>query len=71
MLVAEKINHYVRSCYPAAICDKCISDAMGLTKLAYSAQITAALGTTPSFTRKKGICSLCKNERTVISAKES
>jgi hypothetical protein len=71
MLVAEKINHYVRSCYPAAVCDKCISDAMGLTKLAHATQITAALATTPSFKREKGICSICKNEKTVICAKET
>ncbi len=68
MLVAEKISNTVKGHAPAAICDKCIVAELGLTAHAHSAQITAALGTTSDFTRERGNCVVCKNERTVIYA---
>ena len=68
MLVAHKINNFITSRRPAAVCDKCIVESLGLTALAHSAQITAALGTTSDFVRERGECSLCKNERMVIHA---
>jgi hypothetical protein len=67
MLVAQKINDFV-TFRSAPICDGCIVDGLGLTTQAHSAQITAALGTTSDFKRDTGICSVCKNERTVIHA---
>jgi len=68
MLVAEKINKYITSLRPSAVCDKCIVKAMGLTAHAHSAQITAALGTTSDFRRANGTCAVCKNDRVTISA---
>jgi hypothetical protein len=67
LLIAQKINDFV-TFRSAPICDRCISAGLGLTTLAHSAQITAALGTTSDFKRKTGICSVCKNERIVIHA---
>ena len=67
MLVAQKINDFITS-RRAAVCDKCIVESLGLTALAHSAQITAALGTTSDFVRERGECSLCKDERMVIHA---
>lgn len=67
MLVAQKINDYISSKRPAAICDKCIAEGVGLTnKAAHPAQITGALGTTSDFVRGPGKCSLCKNDKVVI-----
>ena len=66
-LVAQRINDYITG-HGAPICDGCIVEALGLTAHAHSAQITAALGTTGDFERETGICSVCKNERTVINA---
>jgi len=68
VLVPQKINHFITSRRPAAVCDKCIVESLGLTAHAHSAQITAALGTTSDFERELGECSLCKNERMVIRA---
>ena len=68
MLVAQKINDFITSRRPDAVCDKCIVESLGLTVSAHAAQITAALGTTSDFVRERGDCSLCKNERMVIHA---
>jgi hypothetical protein len=67
MLVAQRINDFVTT-HGRPVCDRCIMGALKLTAHAHSAQITGALGTTSDFTRKMGICSLCKNERVVIDA---
>lgn len=71
MLVAKKINKFIMSRKPVAVCDGCIVDALGLAQNAHSAQITAALGTTSDFVREKGECSICKNWKTIIYAKGS
>ena len=68
MLVAQKINDFVTSRKPEAVCDKCIVGALGLTVSAHSAQITAALGTTSDFVREQGECFLCKSGKLVIHA---
>ena len=67
MLVAQRINDFVTA-HGKPVCDRCIMGALKLTAHAHSAQITGALGTTSDFTRKTGMCSLCKNERVVIDA---
>ena len=43
MLVAQKVNDFITSHQPEALCDGCIVKALGLTAHAHSAQITAAL----------------------------
>jgi hypothetical protein len=69
MSVAQKINDYITAKAPAALCDKCIAEAVGLTnKGAHPAQVTKALGTTSDFTREDGTCSMCKSEKKVIRA---
>jgi hypothetical protein len=67
LLAAQTINDFITA-HGKAICDGCIVRALGLAAHAQSAQITAALGTTSDFTRKRGHCSVCGNERLVIYA---
>jgi hypothetical protein len=67
MLVAQRINDFVTTKRPTAICDKCIANGVGLANhTAHPAQITGAFGTTSDFVREKGMCGICKNEKTVI-----
>ncbi|KQT04096.1 hypothetical protein [Rhizobium sp. Leaf386] len=66
MLVAQRVNDFVTSHPPNALCDRCICDAMNFNSHAHSAQITGALGTTSDFERLRGICNVCKEERVVI-----
>jgi hypothetical protein len=68
MLAAEKVNRFISSKHPEAVCDRCICGAIGFQSHAHSAQITAALGTTSDFIRGDGRCSLCGEERIVIRA---
>lgn len=66
MLVAQRVNDFITSHFPNAVCDKCICLAMKFNSHAHSAQITGALGTTSDFERERGQCILCKGERIVI-----
>jgi len=66
MQVAQKINNFITSRHPAAVCDQCIVGSLNLAAHAHSAQITAALDTTTDFVRKRENCSICNNERMVI-----
>jgi hypothetical protein len=68
MIAAHRVNSWITTQKPMAICDSCIVDAVNITP-AQVAQITGALGTTSDFDRDKGVCAFCKNERTVIRAK--
>jgi hypothetical protein len=67
MLVAKRIHNLIIA-HGEPICDGCIAEALHLTAHAHTAQITAALGTTPDFSQERGKCSVCKNERAVVQA---
>jgi hypothetical protein len=67
MSVPQDINDFITSRRPAAFCNKCVAEGVGLTNdTAHPAQVTAALGTTTDFVREAGTCSMCKNDKTVI-----
>lgn len=65
----QEVNDFITRQAPKAVCDKCIAVALGFAnKTAHPAQITAALATTSDFTRDRGDCSICHNEKEVIRA---
>ena len=67
MSVPQRINDFITGLRPAAVCNKCIAEGVGLTNdAAHPAQVAGALGTTSDFVRQKGICTVCKNEKIVI-----
>jgi hypothetical protein len=66
------VNDFISGKYPAAVCNKCIADGIGLTNdTAHPAQITGALATTSDFEQQDGACSICKNDKKVIRALRS
>jgi hypothetical protein len=66
--VPQRINDFVTSKRPAAVCNKCIADGLGLAnKGAHPAQVTGALATTNDFVQARGICSLCNENKLVIN----
>ncbi|MCP3733217.1 hypothetical protein M9978_22695 [Sphingomonas sp. MG17] len=68
MSVPQRINDFVTSHKPKAICNKCIADGIGLTNAgAHPAQITGALATTNDFMQVRGQCVLCKDTKKVIA----
>lgn len=68
MSTAQRINSWITTHKPDAVCDSCIVDQLNITP-AHVAQITGALGTTSDFDRDKGICGRCNRDRTVIRAR--
>lgn len=66
MLVAERVNAFITSQYPEAICDACIVDGIELGRRAHASQITAALSTTSDFVRETGSCRHCGKRVMVI-----
>jgi len=68
MSVPQRINDFITSHKPDAICNKCIASGVGLTNdAAHPAQITGALATTSDFTQERGQCALCKDTKKVIA----
>ncbi|WP_293962087.1 hypothetical protein [Sneathiella sp.] len=67
MSVPQRINDYISEMRPAAICNKCIADGLGMeNKGAHPAQVTGALATTNDFVQDQGQCSICKSNKKVI-----
>ena len=67
--VPQRVNDYITSLYPKAICNVCIAKGTDLSdKRGHPAQVTAALATTTDFVRTMGKCSICKNEKQLIRA---
>lgn len=67
MSVPQRINDYITSLQPEAVCNKCVAKGVGLQNdAAHPAQVTKALGTTSDFIQKSATCSICKGEKTVI-----
>lgn len=66
MLAAERVNDYVTARAPTAMCDRCITIALGYKFSGSLSSITSALGTTSDFSRSWGMCALCDEERVVI-----
>jgi hypothetical protein len=69
MSVPQRINDYITSMRPAAVCNKCIASGVGLSNYAaHPAQVTGALATTSDFLQEQGECSVCKHAKKVIRA---
>ena len=67
MSVPQRINDYITSLQPAAVCNKCIAKGIDLQNdAAHPAQVTKALATTNDFLQEAGTCSKCKCEKKVI-----
>lgn len=68
MSVPQRINDFITSHRPKAVCNKCIAGGVGLTNSgAHPAQITGALATTSDFSQAHGQCALCKDTKKVIA----
>ena len=66
--ISQDINDLITSRRPAALCDKCVAKALGLTYSAHPSLIAGTLATTSDFTREKAQCSACGKPKLVIHA---
>jgi hypothetical protein len=65
LIAAQRVNNLITSKVKSAVCDRCVSKALGLSFNSSVASITTALATTSEFQRELGVCALCGNERMV------
>ena len=67
MSVPQRINDFITDKRPAAVCNKCIADGLGMVNnTAHPAQVTGALATTNDFVQEQGRCSICHDNKKVI-----
>jgi hypothetical protein len=65
MGVPKRINDFVTT-GEGMYCDMCIQSALRIARTAQVQPVTATLGTTRDFTRRRGECDICKSFRLVI-----
>jgi hypothetical protein len=67
MSVPQRINNFITSKRPDAVCNRCIAESLGLLNTgAHPAQVTGALATTSDFAQEQALCSICKANKKVI-----
>ncbi len=66
MWVSERVSAFLTAQRPSRFCDDCIAKSLELSRRHEIQRITNALGTTDSFHRALGICSMCGKEKKVI-----
>jgi hypothetical protein len=66
MMIAERVNEFLREHSPLAFCDDCIAERLSLSRRQQAHRVTSALGTTTNFRREEGTCSACGEVRKVI-----
>jgi hypothetical protein len=64
----ELIFRFLTDRIPAPFCDDCIAAQTGVSPRQQVHPIATAFGLTTDFSRVKGVCSLCKNDKLVTKA---
>ena len=68
MIIAERVNDWLKQRSGNAYCDDCIAKHLELRRQQAN-RVTMALGTTGEFVRELGKCSECGGEKKVVEAK--
>ncbi|MAO25736.1 MAG: hypothetical protein CMN19_07290 [Roseovarius sp.] len=68
MTVLEDVRDLVRQHSPAALCDDCIAQKLGLSIRQHANHKSRRLATMPGFERRKDVCSSCGSQKLVISS---
>ena len=66
MTVLEDVQSFLVTISPAAACDDCIADELGLSVRQHANHKTRELECKPGFVRRKDICSICSGDKKVI-----
>ena len=64
--ILELVRNFITDRSPAAICDDCITDRLGLSVRQHANQKTRQLAEETGFERRNGVCSICGDEKRVI-----
>ena len=65
--VLDRVRAFVSRLAPEAVCDDCIAERLGLSVRQHANHKTRELAGTQGFVRAKGPCSLCGEDKLVIS----
>ncbi len=66
MSIPERVSAFLTAQRPNRFCDDCIAESLEFIWRQEVQQATSALGTTDSFHRALGVCSICGKEKQVI-----
>jgi hypothetical protein len=66
MTVAERVSVWIRDHKGYVHCDRCIKDALGLSRPQQVQAVTSALATSNGYSRYIGTCFECGESRSVI-----
>ncbi len=66
MSIPERVNAFLTAQRPNRFCDDCIAERLEFFWRQEVQQATSVLGTTDSFCRALGVCSVCGKEKQVI-----
>ena len=66
MTVLEDVREFIKGHAPAAVCDDCIADKLGLSVRQHANHKTRELATAFGFIRRQDVCSFCRRTKKVI-----
>ncbi len=66
MSMSERVSAFLTVRRPNRFCDDCIAESLEFSGRENYQMATSALGTTDSFHRGQGVCSMCGKEKMVI-----
>ncbi len=66
MSTSDRVNAFLTAQCPSRFCDNCIAESLKVIGRPEAQKASSALGTTDSFHRAVGVCSMCGKEKTVI-----
>ena len=64
--ILERVNAFLTAQRPSRFCDDCIVESLEFIRRKEVQEAASALGTTDSFHRALGVCSMCGKEKMVI-----
>ncbi|MGE0666775.1 MAG: hypothetical protein AB7O49_09490 [Sphingomonadales bacterium] len=69
MTVLDQVKAFIESKSPAAVCDDCIADKLGLSVRQHANHKTRELAKSFGFSRRIDVCSSCGSTKKVISTR--
>jgi hypothetical protein len=64
--IAQRLTDFLVHRRPAAFCDDCAADRLGLSHRRQANRVARALAKTPTFWRTIGACSVCSKYKQII-----
>jgi hypothetical protein len=66
MSMSDRVSAFLTAQRPSRFCVDCIAESLDLSRTSEVQKATNVLGTTDSFHRALGVCSMCGKDKKVI-----